>query len=80
MAVGLPLVTSDCGGILEYSKDGVTGFIHRPDDVHGFAQSINKLYRSPKMREKMGKHNQFAVKEYSIESVDKIMWEVYQNI
>ncbi|MDD6259332.1 MAG: glycosyltransferase [Erysipelotrichaceae bacterium] len=44
MAAGLPLLTSDAGGINDYSEDGVTGYKYRCDDVDGFVQGISKLY------------------------------------
>ena len=39
MACGVPVVASDVGGLPEVIANGVTGFLHPPDDVAGMAAS-----------------------------------------
>ena len=43
MAAGLPLLTSNVGGINGYSENGLTGYKYAPDDVDGFDEGIKKL-------------------------------------
>jgi glycosyltransferase involved in cell wall biosynthesis len=40
MACGVPVVASNAGGIPEVVDDGVTGYLHDPDDLDGMARSI----------------------------------------
>ena len=80
MAVGLPLITSNSGGILEYSINNVTGFVNDVDDVKGFAHSIEELFKNPQMRMKMGNYNKEAVKKYSVKNVNTIMEKVYRMV
>ena len=43
MACEVPVVASRVGGMPEVIDDGVTGFLHAPDDVDGMAASIVRL-------------------------------------
>lgn len=80
MASGLPLITSNVHGIVDYSVDGVTGFTCDPADIKGFAQSIDRLYKSKSNRETMGQHNQDAVKAFDIDNTNKILKDIYKKL
>ena len=43
MACEVPVVASRVGGLPEVIDDGVTGFLHAPDDIDGMAGSIVRL-------------------------------------
>jgi glycosyltransferase involved in cell wall biosynthesis len=43
MQVGLPVISTDCGGIAEVIEDGVNGFIVSMHDVHALADSIERF-------------------------------------
>ena len=43
MACGVPVVASRVGGLPEVVEDGVTGFLHPPDDLQGLAGSTLRL-------------------------------------
>jgi N-acetyl-alpha-D-glucosaminyl L-malate synthase BshA len=43
MACEVPVVASRVGGLPEVIEDGVTGFLHAPDDVEAMAQSALRL-------------------------------------
>ena len=45
MACEVPVVASRVGGLPEVIDDGVTGFLHAPDDLDGMADSIVRLVR-----------------------------------
>ena len=44
MACEVPVVASRVGGLPEVIDDGVTGFLHPPDDIDGMAASIVRLW------------------------------------
>lgn len=80
MACGLPIVTSNINGILDYSQNGITGFSNSPTDVSGFSKSIKALIQSPDLVDKMGHHNVLAAEKYDQVNVNKKMYEVYSSI
>jgi N-acetyl-alpha-D-glucosaminyl L-malate synthase BshA len=45
MACGVPVVASRVGGLSEVIEDGVSGFLHAPDDLDGMAASGAALLR-----------------------------------
>jgi len=47
MACGVPVVASNVGGLPEVVTDGVTGFLHPPDDVRGMAASAIAILSDP---------------------------------
>jgi colanic acid/amylovoran biosynthesis glycosyltransferase len=53
-ASGLPVVTSDAGGLPENVEDGVTGFVVRRRDPRATAEKLMRLARDPALRERMG--------------------------
>ena len=80
MSVGIPIVTSNVNGILEYSENGVTGFAVPPNDIKGFANAIETLYKSPELCTKMGKYNKEVVKKFDIQYANSIMKNIYELI
>lgn len=54
MAAGLPIVASAVGGIEYNVDDGTTGYLHDPDDVEGFCDSVRKLAADPAKRRRFG--------------------------
>lgn len=78
MTAGLPIITSNIHGILEYSKDGITGYAVSPNDINGFAQSIKKLYKNPELCRKMGEYNIKNAIRFENNYANSIMKNVYK--
>lgn len=55
MAMGVPVIASNVGGLPAIVKHGETGFLIDPIDLEGFAQTILKLKNDPLLRESIGK-------------------------
>jgi L-malate glycosyltransferase len=53
MACGVPVVASNVGGLPEVVTDGVTGFLHAPDDVQGMAASAIAILSDPAVHARM---------------------------
>ncbi len=80
MAAGVPLVSSNVHGILDYSIDGKTGFACPPDDVEGFAKAIDTLAKDEKLRESMREACLKAVEPFEIQNALNVMWDIYKEI
>lgn len=80
MAAGVPLVSSNVHGILDYVKDGVTGYAINPDDVNGFSIAIETLAKNDSLRKKMADDCRKAVEPFDIHNALKAMWIIYDEI
>jgi glycosyltransferase involved in cell wall biosynthesis len=54
MAVGLPVVAADTGGIPEAVLDGETGLLHPPGDAAALAAALERMLLDAQMRQRMG--------------------------
>ena len=80
MAAGVPLVSSNVHGILDYVIDGKTGYACAPDDVDGFAKAIDKLAGSAELRESMRDACLKAVEPFEIKNALNSMWNIYKEV
>ena len=53
MACGVPVVASNVGGLPEVVIDGVTGFLHPPDQVAPMAESAIRILSDPELHARM---------------------------
>lgn len=80
MAAGLPLITSNAGGIKEYSENGKTGFSCNAEDTEGFAKAIQTLKENASMRKEMGEYNRVVVRKFDSNAVYEQMLKIYQSV
>ena len=77
MACGLPVVASDCSSIPELLDDAKGGFLCTVGDTGAFADRINMLAQSKKLRHEMGAYNrEKTVREFALEK----MLAAYQRL
>ncbi len=67
MAVGLPIMTSNIHGIVDYSDNNQTGFSCAPNDIAAFSKAIQILHSDRMSCKKMGDYNREFVKKYDCE-------------
>ena len=79
MSAGVPLVSSNVHGILDYVKDGVTGYAVNPDDVNGFANAISKLASNRELRVSMRNACIKATEPFDLPNALNSMWEIYRE-
>lgn len=80
MAAGVPLVSSNVHGILDYVIDGKTGYAINPKDVDGYASSIKKLAEDPALRESMREDCLNAVESFELHNALRVMWDIYEEV
>ncbi|AQQ08951.1 Putative glycosyltransferase EpsD [Sedimentisphaera cyanobacteriorum] len=72
-----PVVGFDVGGIGEWLKDNVNGFLVREGDVIGFACALEKLKDNTELRRKLGMEGRRIVKEnYTPEKFESAMRKI----
>lgn len=80
MSAGVPLVSSNVHGILDYVIDGKTGYACNPEDVDGFANAISKLATDKELRESMREDCLKAVEPFELHNALRVMWGIYDEI
>jgi glycosyltransferase involved in cell wall biosynthesis len=64
MESGLPVVSYDNGGQVDFLIDGTTGFLVGLGNTEKFTQCLIELIRSSDMRSRMSRHNQDYIKAF----------------
>ncbi|MBU4438920.1 MAG: glycosyltransferase family 4 protein [Firmicutes bacterium] len=80
MSAGLPIICSAIRGNTDLIKNELGGFLHQPEDVVGFAQSIEKLMSNAELRKKMGNVNSEEAYKYDKENINTIMEALYVSL
>ncbi|MBU0769073.1 MAG: glycosyltransferase family 4 protein [Proteobacteria bacterium] len=81
MACGLPVVASNCSAIPELIDDGKGGFLCKVGDVDAFADKINLLSDSPKLRHEMGEYNRAKVeKMFTLDRMAREYQELFDEV
>jgi L-malate glycosyltransferase len=81
MALGVPIVARDAGGIKEVLDQGNTGILVRSADVEKLAEPCLTLLRNPAMRSRIAKNAQAAVVEkYSADANAVQILRLYRSL
>jgi len=77
MASGLPVVASNCSSLPEQIDEGKGGFLCPIGDINSFAEKINILADSAKLRKEMGEYNRAKIeKQFTLQQ----MVGAYKNL
>lgn len=81
MAMGLPIVATNVGGIPELVEDGVNGFLVDKKNSHELSKAIIKLIENVDLRKKMSENNIKKIKEqFSLDKMIKETEKLYEQI
>ncbi len=81
MALGLPVVASDTGGIYIAVRENRTGLLVPPGDYQCLADGIMRFLRDPSLIMKMGEEaRKVACEEFGLEDMVKRVEEVYKEV
>lgn len=80
MAVGLPIVASDVGGIPDVVTDGTEGLLVKPRDAQGLAEAMASLLRDDEARERMGRDARQKIdRQYSSDRILPQIEAIYRS-
>jgi glycosyltransferase EpsD len=79
MAVGLPLIVTDCRGNRDLVSIDNNGLVVGVDDIEACANAIKKLYHSKELRRKFADQNRELIQQYSLEQVMGEMEDIYSK-
>lgn len=80
-ACGTPVVVTDVGGLIEFTKPNVTSLVAKKNSIEDLAEKIETLVRNKELRMKMGVNaRQFVEENYSLEDNFNYVDEIYKNI
>lgn len=81
MRAGLPVISSDVGGVRESVRDGETGFVVPSGDVAALRDRLSVLLASPEQRVRMGKAGRAWYEErFSLERLVAETTAVYTSV
>ena len=78
MAAGLPIVTSNVHGIVDYSVNNQTGYTCDPTDIDAFSEAFSKLYADPVVAKSIGNYNKNAVRRFDKSNTISQMKRIYK--
>lgn len=81
MSCGLPLVTTDCGGMREAVTDGVEGFVVPVRDSAGMTLAVMELLKSETLRSSMGiSARKKVLEKFRLETQIKSFIELFEKV
>ena len=80
-AMGKPIVATDVPGCREVVRDGYNGYLVPREDPAALAEAIEKILSNPELAHQMGQNgHQLVAEEFSVESVVRETFKVYEQI
>ncbi len=81
MSCGLPVVSTDVGGISEIVKDQESGLLVEPDKPDSLAKAIKRILSRPEAGKFMGEQaRKIIIENYSLEATAKSYVQLYDQI
>lgn len=80
MDFGLPIITTNVGGIPDLVSDGVNGVVVAPGDKPRIREAIIKLINDPLLRSELGANSKLAAKKFYFPSIERQLKDVYQSL
>jgi len=80
MAQSKPVIATNVGGIPDFVKDGVNGFLVNYGDVETLANRMLILLTDDNLREKMGENARITAEEYQWDKIIDKYEKVYKEV
>jgi glycosyltransferase involved in cell wall biosynthesis len=84
MAVGLPVVASNCDGVLDIVENEKTGLLISPRNSEQLSKAVERLFCGDKMRNSVAKagHEQYLEKftsQLMLDKLENLYFQLYEN-
>lgn len=79
MACGTPVVTTDSMGVRDFVEDGENALMIPPKEPEKIAESILRIYKDPKLSEKMKKNGLETAARFTWERVVDVFEKAFQD-
>lgn len=81
MGAGIPIVSTDVGGIPEVIEHGVSGLLAPAGDAGTLAAHLKSLWQNPEQRSQLAENGcQRAVERFSLEQMHRQYVDVYEQV
>jgi glycosyltransferase involved in cell wall biosynthesis len=80
MSVGTPVISTDVGGMPEFVRDGVTGFVVPPSDPVALRRRLDELLSDPARASSMGRAGSLDMAQYSWDAVARRVGAEYARL
>jgi len=80
MAVGVPVISSNTGGIPEVNEHGVTGFLSNVGDVEEMAQNAVLLLENDTLHHEFSENAQKRARLFDLERILPLYEQVYTDV
>jgi glycosyltransferase involved in cell wall biosynthesis len=80
MSVGTPVICTNVGGMPEFVRDGVTGFVIPPNDPAALRRRLDELLGDPARAARMGAAGHEDVKQYSWDALARQVSAEYARL
>jgi glycosyltransferase involved in cell wall biosynthesis len=80
LASGVPVVTTDVGGIPYLVGNEVTSLFVKPGDYIGMSAALTRLMRDKKLRSKLISNGSELVKQFTWDNVKNILFDYYAKV
>jgi glycosyltransferase involved in cell wall biosynthesis len=80
MAMGIPIVASDVGGVPDLVSHGTNGFLVPVANADGLADAIERLLRDGRLREQMGRQGREIAPAFGADSMVRKIEHLYDSL
>jgi glycosyltransferase involved in cell wall biosynthesis len=79
MACGVPVISSNAGGLPEVNKDGFSGYLSEVGDVDGMAKNAIKILKDDAVLSEFKKNALITAQQFDIKKILPLYEDLYQR-
>lgn len=80
LAVGLPVVATNVGGIPEVVRHEVTGLLVEPGDVQGIAEAVDRVLGDPELAKRLSRNALERAQDYGWPALGRRIADLYDDV